>query len=84
MRDTERRRRIAHETLTAARTRTINQSDVSEALSDFDALWRALTSPERHEVLTLLVERIDYDGGTGGMELVFRDDGAPLMEGGEG
>ncbi len=83
LRSTERRRRVAQETLTAVRGRTINRTGVSEALSEFDALWGRLTAREKHETLTLLVERVEYDGSTGEVAITFREGAVSLLPGGE-
>ncbi len=82
LKTTERRRRVAHETLVAARGRAINRTGVSEALSEFDALWARLTAREKHEALALLVERVEYDGASGEVAITFREEAASLLPGG--
>ncbi len=79
---TERRRRVAQETLTAVRGRTINRTGVSDALSEFGALWARLTAREKAEALGLLVERVDYDGASGEVAITFREGAAALLPGG--
>ncbi len=82
LKGTERRRRVAHETLVAVRSRTINRTGVSEALSEFDALWGRLTAREKHEALALLVERVEYDGASGEVAITFREGAVSLLPGG--
>ncbi len=79
---TEHRRRVAQETLTAVRGRAINRTGVSEAMSQFDALWARLTAREKHEALALLVERVEYDGASGEVAITFREEAASLLPGG--
>ncbi len=82
LKTTERRRRVAHETLTAVRGRTINRTGVSEALSEFDALWERLTAREKADALGLLVETVSYDGASGEVAITFREGAASLLPGG--
>ena len=46
-----------------------------QALADFDPVWNALSPDEQHKVMQLLVQRIDYNGDTGRLEITFRPNG---------
>ena len=50
----------------------VNRDDLAQALEEFSPIWDALLIPERERVLRLLVETIDYDGGTGTMTIQWR------------
>jgi site-specific DNA recombinase len=43
---------------------TVDAADVARALEAFDPIWDVLLTPERERVLRLLVDHVDYDGGT--------------------
>jgi site-specific DNA recombinase len=57
----------------------IDDCDLGKALAEFEPVWAALTTRERAEALRLLVERIDYEGANGDLEITFRSD-APVKE----
>jgi site-specific DNA recombinase len=48
---------------------------VRQALRDFDPVWNALAPREQHRVLNLLVQRVDYNGESGRVEITFEPDG---------
>jgi site-specific DNA recombinase len=48
---------------------------VRQALRDFDPVWNALAPHEQHRVLNLLVQRVDYNGASGSVEITFEPDG---------
>jgi site-specific DNA recombinase len=50
----------------------VDEPDVAAALAQFDDVWGALMPKERVRVLSLLIERIDYDGLRGGVTFAFR------------
>ena len=54
---------------------TLEQDVVTAALREFDPVWNALTPPEQGRVMNLLVQRIDYNGDTGRLEITFRPNG---------
>jgi site-specific DNA recombinase len=72
----------------ALRAQRIAPDDLRAALASFDPVWEHLTTAEKTRVVQLLIERIDYDGGTGKLALTFRPtgvrtlatDGAPVAE----
>jgi len=65
--------------LEALRAQRIDTADLRAALEAFDPVWAHLTTPERARVVQLLVERIDYDGGTGKLALTFRPAGVRTL-----
>ena len=60
------------EELAALKAQEVDRDDLTMALEDFSPIWDALVISERERVLRLLVERIDYDGGTGEMSIQWR------------
>ena len=48
---------------------------VRQALRDFDPVWNALAPREQQRVLNLLVQRVDYNGQSGNVEITFEPDG---------
>ena len=50
----------------------IDRQELARALESFDPIWDVLLTPERERVLRLLIEKIDYDGGNGQLEIVWR------------
>lgn len=57
---------------TALAAQTVDQADLARALEAFDPIWEVLLVPERERVLKLLIERIDYNGGTGDLRITWR------------
>lgn len=53
----------------------IDPVDLASVLAQFDPVWERLTSHERQRVVRLLIERIDYAGAEGGMEILFSSEG---------
>jgi hypothetical protein len=50
-------------------------------LEQFEPLWEVLPVPERERVVGLMVERVDYDGAAGELEITFRVDGVARLSG---
>src|SRR5262249_958461 len=69
----------ARRELEALRGRRIDVADLQVALASFDPLWDHLTSRERARVVQLLIERIDYDGGTGKIGITFAPAGVQTL-----
>jgi site-specific DNA recombinase len=42
------------------------------SLEAFDPIWDVLLTPEKERALRLLIERVDYDGGTGRLDIAWR------------
>ena len=49
------------------------------ALAQFTPVWKQLTTVEQARVVQLLVERIDYNGGTGNLGITFRPAGVKIL-----
>jgi site-specific DNA recombinase len=58
--------------LAALDTQAIDREQLADALTQFDPIWSVLLTPERERVLQLLIEKIDYDGGTGKLDIAWR------------
>ncbi len=67
--------------LEAARSQapTVDEADLRRALALFDPVWDALHAKEQARVLTLLIERVDYDGDAGTVEIAFRATGIQAL-----
>jgi site-specific DNA recombinase len=57
------------------RRRMIEESEVADALREFDAVWQSLPPREQEKLVQLLVERVDYDGGEGKLAITFHPTG---------
>ncbi len=53
----------------------IDSEDIRTACRKFDPLWTTLTTGEQWQMLGLLIERIDFDGKTGNIDIVFYPEG---------
>ncbi|MFO0426069.1 MAG: recombinase family protein [Planctomyces sp.] len=80
------RMRIATEQLSAIQQQIQNhdiempeRAVVQLALQEFDPVWNALSPREQERVLKLLVQRIDYNGETGQVEITFAPDGFEIF-----
>jgi site-specific DNA recombinase len=69
----------AHRELDALRGQRIDADDLRAALASFTPVWDHLTSHERARVVQLLIERIDYDGGTGKIGITFAPAGVRML-----
>jgi site-specific DNA recombinase len=58
---------------------TINEQELTTALSLFDPIWESLSPREQARVIHLLVERIGYDGEKGTVALTFRNTGIKTL-----
>ena len=71
----ESRIREIQDELKELRRATVDEADLRKALSLFDPVWDALFPAERQRILHLLIERVDYDAGSGTARLTFRPTG---------
>jgi len=71
--------RVVEEELAALHGQRIYPDELRASLQAFDPVWAQLTTPERAQLLHNLIERIDYDGGTGKLAIIFRPEGARLL-----
>ncbi|MCL4742249.1 MAG: recombinase family protein [Phycisphaerales bacterium] len=53
----------------------VDEREVAEAMTAFDPVWETLSPREQARVVRLLVQQVDYDGGTGTVSLTFHPDG---------
>ena len=58
----------------------IDPDALREALDQLDPLWNELFPAEKARLLDLLIERIDFDGGEGVVEITFRPGGPELLQ----
>lgn len=65
----------AERELDAARSMVRNERAMEDAIRGFDALWDNLKPKERIRLVSLLVERVDYDGTEGTVTVTFRPGG---------
>jgi site-specific DNA recombinase len=60
-------------------TKESHTSEISTGVSEFDAVWAALTPKEQARVLALLIERVDYDGKSGNVAITFHPTGIKTL-----
>ena len=79
---TEDRMRTATEQLSAIRSEIsdrdhgpVDHEIVRQALQEFNPVWNALSPREQERVLKLLVQRVDYNGESGQVDIMFEPDG---------
>ena len=76
LREVERREAEARGELAALETGAIDPEELRQALSDLEPTWAELFPAERKRVLTLLLERVEFDATEGEVAITFRP-GAP-------
>ena len=62
----------------------IGDEEVRQALSAFSPVWETLTPKEQERLIGLVVERIDYDGGSGKIAVTFHETGIKTLAGEQG
>lgn len=75
MREATERLSATREEIRDADSGLVDQEVVRQALQDFDPVWNALALREQERVLNLLVQRVDYNGESGQVEITFEPDG---------
>ena len=75
----ERRQTEVNEQLIALERTAISEDDLWAALSLFDPVWGHLFPREQCRIMRLLIERVDYDGAAGTLEVTFRDSGIKIL-----
>jgi site-specific DNA recombinase len=75
IRGAERRATEVREQILAISAREVDPHEVASAMSQFDAVWNALTPREQCRVVELLVNRVDYDGAQGKVTVTFHPEG---------
>ncbi len=71
----ERRLTEIHEELLALRCHLVDEAEVETALCGFDPVWECLSPREQSRILELLIERVDFNGESGQVSIVFRSTG---------
>ncbi len=75
-----RRHAEMREQILAMEGNAIDEDDLRNALSLFDPVWEQLFPKEQARIFNLLIQRIDYDGGEGTLEIAFRDTGIKTLQ----
>ncbi len=57
------------------RRQLVSEEEVRAAFARFDDLWALLTTREHTRMIQLLIDRIDYNGAVGELEITFRPSG---------
>ena len=57
----------------------VDPEAVGRALAQFTGVWDVLLAPERERVVRLLIDRVDYAGASGELQLTFSATGAKLL-----
>ncbi len=71
----ERRLTEIHEELLVLRCHLVDEAEVETALWAFDPVWECLSPKEQSRVLELLIERVEFDGASRQVSIVFRSTG---------
>ena len=80
IRAAEKRLTEIQEEMIEAKSQVVDERDLRETLGKFDPIWDALSPNERAKVIQLLIERIDYDGQEGTLEITFRASGLRALK----
>ena len=72
IRNNEQRMTTIQEEVIALQRETVDEEDVTGALSAFNPVWESLNVREQSRIIHLLIERIGYDGGDGKVTVTFR------------
>ena len=72
IRNNEQRMTTIQEEVIALQRETVDEEDVTRALSAFNPVWESLNVREQSRIIHLLVECIGYDGGDGKVTVTFR------------
>ncbi len=65
--------------LSDLREQKIDPDDLTSAIRHFDPIWDVLLPPERTRIVRLLIEHVDFDGGSGTMGITFRPSGVKVL-----
>jgi site-specific DNA recombinase len=76
---TQRKVTSAREQLLKLRSEVVDPAEVAAALASFTPVWAQLSPREQARVITLLVERVDYDGEKGSVSITFRPGGIKAL-----
>jgi site-specific DNA recombinase len=67
----ERRLAGVREQVQEVRRQMIDEEEARQALATFDPVWVLLTPLEQGRLVSLLVQKVNYDGGTGKVSITF-------------
>lgn len=71
----ERRLAGVRQQIQEVRRQSIDEDEARQALAAFDPVWQSLTPLEQGRLVALLVQQVDYDGGTGKVAITFHPTG---------
>jgi len=79
IRGAEQRLAQVRDELTRLERGMIDENEAAEALAAFDPVWETLTLREQARVLSLLIQRVDYDGDKGTVSVTFHPAGIETL-----
>jgi hypothetical protein len=65
---------VIHEEL-LARCHLVDEAEAETALRGFDSGWKCLSPREQSRILELLIERVEFNGESGQVSIMFRSTG---------
>lgn len=71
----ERRHAELSEQIQALETETPRRVDIVDSLARFDELWASMKPRNRNDLVSLLVDRVEYDGVAGTVDIHFHSTG---------
>ena len=75
----ERRLNELEEQIQALESKAPKRVDIANALAEFDELWSTMKPAARNELIENLIDRIDYDGVAGPVEIHFHPTGISTL-----
>ena len=75
LQDAEQELKSANAAVVRARADIPSNEEIQNSLQSFTPLWEAMTAPERARTLSLILERVAYDGTGGTLAITFRPGG---------
>lgn len=69
----------AKKTLEEIKCSPIEPGKIAQALSQFQSIWAHLTTTERCELISSLIEQISYDGVAGELEITWKENGINVL-----
>ena len=58
---------------------TIDTEDLTAAIAHFDPIWEVLLPRERVRIVRLLIQQVDFDGGSGTLGITFQPSGIKAL-----
>ena len=75
----ENRKSAIEAELVEMETAVVDEDDLRAALARFEPIWGELVPREKTRLIRLLIERIDFDGATGDVEITYRGGGIRVL-----